>query len=88
MTIDKKETVTLPKWLVILVAPMLISGVVSISFVSLYAGGLKEKVEKTEIEVKDLDQSKVDRNEAIQMQGSLNRIESKLDSYILKNTSK
>ena len=88
MTIDKKDIITLPKWLVILVFPMIISGIMTLSLVSLYAGGLKEKVEKTEIDVRDLDQSKVDRNEATQMLNSLNRIETKLDSYILKNTIK
>ena len=65
---------------------MLISGLVTIVMVSIFAGGLMEKVDETAVKVKDLDQTKVERNEANNMLNSLNRIETKLDSYILKNT--
>lgn len=85
MTIDKKEIITLPKWLVIVLLPSIISAIVTLSMVSLYAGGITEKVKKSESEIELLNKNKFDRNEANLMLNSLNRIENKLDSYISNN---
>ena len=82
MTIDKKEVITLPKWLVILVLPMLVSGLVAYGAMSSWKGSYENKVETNEIQIQKLDEKKVDRNEYNQLLNTLNRIENKLDNHI------
>ena len=82
MTVDKKEVITLPKWLVILVLPMLVSGLVAYGAMSSWKGSYENKVETNEIQIQKLDEKKVDRNEYNQLLNTLNRIENKLDNHI------
>ena len=84
MTIDKKEVITLPKWLIVLVLPMLVSGLVAYGAISSWKGSYENKVETNELQIQRLDERKVDRNEFNQLLNTLNRIENKLDNHISK----
>ena len=85
MTIDKKEVITLPKWLVILVLPMLISAIVAFGSISAWKGSYETKAMRNEQEIQKLDEKKVDRNEFNQLINTLNRIENKFDSHVSEN---
>jgi len=84
MTIDKKEVITLPKWLVILVLPMIVSLVVSFGLMSETKATLETKAHRNEAEIQKLYDQKTDRNEMNLLINTLNRIENKLDSHIDK----
>ena len=85
MTIDKKDVVTLPKWLVILVLPMIISAIVAYGLVSETKATLETKSVRNEQEITRLQDQKIDRNELNQLINTLNRIELKLDNHIEPN---
>lgn len=82
MTVDKKDVITIPKWLVIWVAPMVVSAVVAFGTISAWKGKYETKAIRNEQEIQRLDEKKVDRNELNQLINTLNRIENKLDSHI------
>lgn len=84
MTIDKKEVITLPKWLVILVLPMLVSAIVAFGAISAWKGSYETKAERNEHEIQKLYDQKTDRTEMNILLNTLNRIENKLDSHISK----
>jgi len=84
MTVDKKEVITLPKWLVILVLPMLVSGLVAYGAMSSWKGTYENKVETNEVQIQRLEEKKVNRDEYNQLINTLNRIENKLDNHISK----
>lgn len=83
MTVNKNEIITLPKWLVILVLPMLVSAIMTISIISNEKGTYNEKVNKHTIEIEALKMDKIDRNELNFIIPALSRIEGKLDTHIL-----
>ena len=82
MTIDKKDVITLPKWLVILVLPMLVSGLVAFGAISTWKGSYETKASRNEAEIQKLYDQKTDRNEMNLLINTLNRIENKLDAHI------
>ena len=82
MTLDKNDIITLPKWLVIVVLPMIVSAIISFGLFRANAAKQEEKVSNVINVTNELKQTKVDRNEFIMIQNQLNRIESKVDRYI------
>lgn len=81
MTVDKKDVITIPKWLVIWLLPMLVSGVVAFGVVSEIKAQLQIKAERNEKEIERLQDQKVDRNEFNQLINTLNRLEKKFDMH-------
>ncbi|MBV5313778.1 MAG: hypothetical protein JZU47_10810 [Prolixibacteraceae bacterium] len=82
MTVDKKDIITIPKWLVIWVAPMLVSAIVAFGTISAWKGKYETKAARNEQEIQRLDERKVDRKEMDLLLNTLNRIENKLDSHV------
>lgn len=82
MTFKKSEVITIPTWLFTLVLPLLVSGIVAWGVYKANAATVTEKVNKTEIEIQKLDNTKVSRDEMNLIILSLQRIESKLDTHI------
>jgi len=82
MTLDKNDIITLPKWLVILVLPMIVSAIISFGLFRANAAQQEEKVNNVVITTNELKQNKVDRNEFIMIQNQLNRIEGKVDTHM------
>lgn len=82
MTLDKNDIITLPKWLVIVVLPMLVSAVISFGLFRANAAQQEEKVSNVINVTNELKQTKVDRNEFIMIQNQLNRIEEKVDAHM------
>jgi hypothetical protein len=80
MTIDKSETVTFPKWLVIVVVPILISAIVGFSAGRFGDGRQYQKIETQGERIENLEKSKVDKEVLKIFQDQLNRIEQKLDT--------
>ena len=85
MTVDKKDVITIPKWLVIWLLPMLVSGVVAFGVVSEIKAQLQIKAERNEKEIERLQDQKVDRYEFNQLINTLHSIERKLDMHIELN---
>lgn len=85
MTLDKNDVITLPKWLVILVLPMIVSAIISFGLFRANAAKTEEKVSNVVNVTNELKQTKVDRNEFIIIQNQLNRIESKVDAHTNKD---
>lgn len=82
MTLDKKEVITLPKWLVIIVAPMIVAGIVTYGSVNFWKGSAETKINRAEAEIQKLDEKKLDRDEFEQLMKTINRVEDKLDKHI------
>jgi hypothetical protein len=84
MTINKSDVVTLPKWLIIIIIPIMLG---SIGYAaSRFAAGKQDK--QIEVNTKRLDvveSNKIDRVQFEMIENSLIRIESKLDGHIDKN---
>jgi len=84
MTIDKKEVVTIPKWIIMILAPIIFGSLAGWG-VGRYTSGKNEKT--LEITVKDVDllkATKVSKDEFLIIKDQLNRIEVKLDDHIAK----
>jgi len=82
MTIDKKEVITLPKWLVILVLPMLISAIITYGGLSGTKATLQTKALRNEQEIQRLYDQKCDRNEFNKLYDIMIRVENKVDKHI------
>jgi hypothetical protein len=80
MTIDKKEVITIPKWLVIVMVPLTLGLIGGYSSSKFMAGKRDADITHLQQQV----QNKVDRNEIQMIQEALTRIESKLDKHIDK----
>lgn len=84
MTFNKSEVIEIPKWLIVLVLPMIVAGVVSYGLFKANSAKNEEKVNQMDARMEKIDRAKVDRNEFVMMQNQLNRIEQKLDEHISK----
>lgn len=84
MVLNKADVVTIPKYIIILVMPAIISGIIGYAGYRFAAG----KSEKTlEITVKDVEILKKDKVGTIEfgiIQAQLNRIEIKIDNHTSK----
>jgi len=85
MTVNRNEVVTIPKWLVIVLLPMLIAGITSFGFFKANNAKQEEKMMQTEKTLLRIDDTKVDAKEFKMLQDQLNRIENKLDQHISNN---
>jgi hypothetical protein len=86
MTIDKRDKVTIPKWAIIVILP-LIFGLIGGGLSSMFALG--RSANQIEVNTKRLDvveESKVDNTEFKIIENSLIRIENKLDQHLLVPT--
>jgi len=81
MTFDRREVVKIPVWLVSILLPMLISGIVAISVFAAGKATIDEKVKQTEIQIDKLDAEKTDRTEMNLILLQLSRIEKKVDDH-------
>lgn len=82
MTIDKKEVITIPRWWVILFAPMLVAGIVAYGTMNAWKGSYEETARRNNEEIQKLYEQKCDRNEMNLLLNTLDRIENKLDTHI------
>lgn len=82
MTIDKREVITIPKWLVIVVLPMIISGLVAFGSISTWKGSIETKTSRNEKEIETLFTKKVEYSEYNRLFMTLERIEKKIDEHI------
>lgn len=82
MTVDKKDVVTIPKWLVIVILPLLVSILGSLVTVATAKANLESGVDNNEKQINKLFEQKTDRNEQALIMKSLERIESKLDDHL------
>jgi hypothetical protein len=84
MTLNKADVITIPKWLVIVIIPLVLGGIGGYA-TSRFDKGRQEK--QIEVNTKRLDvveSNKVDREQFIMIENTLTRIENKLDSHIDK----
>ena len=84
MTINRNDVITIPKWLVIILLPMLIAGITSYGFYRANNAKMEEKINSQEKVVIKLDNNKVSTAEFKMMQNQLDRIENKLDQHTAK----
>ena len=82
MTVNRNDVITIPKWLVIWLLPMLIAGITSYGFYRANNAKLEEKIASQEKTVIKIENNKVSTGEFKMMQGQLDRIETKLDQHI------
>ena len=97
MVLNKSEVITIPKWLVIVLFPILIGGIAGYATSRFNAGRQEKEIEVTmdaskvnalaikELktnELNDLQATKVDRNEFKLVVDQLNRIELKIDKHM------
>ena len=78
MTIDKREVITIPKWIILIVLPIVIGGIGGYATSRFNAGKSETRINYLE---KTID-NKVDRNEFQQIEKLLIRIDGKLDDHI------
>jgi len=82
MTINKKDTVNLPKWLVILLFPLIIGGLGGLATSMYSAGRTSKQIEINTILIKDVQTEKANKEDLIKVENTLIRIETKLDNHI------
>lgn len=81
MTISKSEVITIPKWLVIVLFPILIGGIAGFAASKASAAKTETRVEVLQKDV----EKKANQTEFMIIQNQLNRMESKLDKHITGN---
>lgn len=84
MTVNKNDVITIPKWLVIIILPMLVAGVTSFGFYKANTAKQEEKLNSTEKQLIRIDDSKVSKAEFGMLKDQLGRIEDKLDKHMTK----
>lgn len=85
MTVSKSDRISIPTWILVLVLPLVISLVTTLTVYSFSSG---KQANQVEINTKEIDQ-KADKDmmnmlekEIVNVQSTLVRIENKLDSHI------
>jgi hypothetical protein len=79
MTIDKKHVVTIPVWLLVLILPILISGIVGYAASRYNSGATERQVDINTGRLDNVEKDKVDNGEFDMLKDQLNRIETKTD---------
>jgi len=89
MTIDKREQITIPVWVISGLVSILLAGATTWGIISAKAATLEIRANHNEINIETLRSEKVDRNEFILFKDQLNKIETgvqnlnvKLDDHI------
>jgi hypothetical protein len=91
MTIDKREVITIPKWLVILFVPLIFGGVGGFATGSFGRGQVVKQVEVNTKRLDSVEKDKIGQGEMSMLKTQLDRIETrqarieeKLDKHIIK----
>jgi hypothetical protein len=84
MTIRKTDVITLPKWLVILILPLLIGGMGGYASSSFSRGAQAKQIEVNTKRLEVVETDKADMALYKTIEKSLTRIEGKLDAHIDK----
>jgi len=79
MTIDKRETINVPTWLVAVFAPIIIAGIVSYGVSQSAKGATDTKIIRAEQDIETLRKEKVSKDEMTLILDRLKSIEGKLD---------
>lgn len=89
MTVDKREQITLPVWVISGLVSIVLAGFTTWGVISAKAATLEVRASHNEINIETLRSEKVDRNEFILFKDQLNKIETgvqnlnvKLDDHI------
>jgi hypothetical protein len=85
MTINKSETITIKKWVVLLVLPFAVSAVVGYSASQFAKGRQENQIIVNTKRIDNLESNKVERNELELVLDGIDRIEKKLDTHIDKD---
>lgn len=87
MTVNKNDVITIPKWLVIVLTPIVVAGLTTWGVYRSTNAKNEQRLDiqekQTEYAIKlteKLDNDKVSRKEFVMLQSQLNRIEDKLDN--------
>lgn len=84
MTVDKKEVITIPKWLVIWISPAIVSIIIGYGAYKTFSANIETIQIMQKDQIKQLQDSKIDRNEFNIILQQLDKIEKKLDQHINK----
>lgn len=82
MTIEKKEQVTIPVWLLSVIISLLITGFTTWGIITAKSAALDEKAQRNRDDIVKLESQKVDKNEFLYIKEKLESIEKKLDNHI------
>lgn len=80
MTIDKKEVVILPKWLIFLLLPMLVSAIVAYGIMTASGAVVQSKIQQHSEDINKIQDNKIDRHEFNLIIKQLDAIQKKLDT--------
>ncbi len=79
MTVDKKEVVILPKWLVLGLMPTIIGAITAYGVYTATGAVVQTKIQQHAEEINKLQETKIDRNEFNLILKQLDAIQRKLD---------
>lgn len=82
MTVDRKETITLPKWLLVVFLPLVISFAGSYTTIKIVQASTSKQVEVNTDEIKELRNNKADKDVLKLIYDQLKDINDKLDTHI------
>ena len=82
MTVEKKEQVTIPVWLLSAIVSLLITGFTTWGIITAKSATLEEKAQRNRDDIVKLESQKVDKNEFLYIKEKLESIENKLDTHI------
>lgn len=86
MTIDKREMITIPKWLVIVLVPLILGGIGGFASSMYTMGGYTKQVEINQKAIEKIETIKADKevtNTILNnIYSSLHTIEKKLDDHV------
>lgn len=83
--VNIKEYITIRKWLIILLLPLLIIIMGSMLNIAMVAGNIRSKVETNTEDIKIIEQIKANKDTQDRIFNALDRIETKLDQHIKDN---
>lgn len=82
MTVDKREQITLPVWVISGLVSIVLAGFTTWGVISAKAATLDVRATHNEINIETLRKEKVSRDELVLVLDKLNTIEKKFDDYI------
>ena len=84
MTVDKREQITLPAWLVSVLVSLVFTGLATWGIISAKAATLEVRATHNELNIETLRKEKVSRDELNLILDKLNSLDKKFDDYIKK----
>ncbi len=85
MTVDKKDVITIPKWLVIWISPAIVSVIIGYGAYKTFSANIETTLTLQKDQIKQLQESKIERNEFNLILNQLRDINIKLDEHINNN---